>query len=91
MAPKIKRLKLQELRERARLLTYETLKDYEIPDGLETKITLGIGFDGDDRTFELYIPGERPKDAIIISSARINSFTGEGTIEVFLPRKQPTD
>lgn len=87
----MKRLKLEELRERARLLTYEALKDYEIPDDLETKITLGVEFEGEDRIFELYIPGERPKDAIVISSARINSFTGEGTVEVFLPKKQPAD
>ena len=83
----MKRLKLTELRERARILTYETLNDYEIPDDIEAKITLGIGFDGEDRIFELYIPGERPEDAIVISSARLNSFTGEGTVEVFLRKK----
>jgi len=84
----MKRLKLDELCERARLLTYETLKEYEIPDDLRTEIALGIGFDGDDRIFELYIPRTRPEDAIVISSARINSYTGEGTVEVFLPKKQ---
>lgn len=87
----MRRLKLEELRERARVLTYETLKDYEIPDGLETRIALGIGFDGDDRIFELYIPAERPEDAIVISSARLNSFTGQGSVEVFLPKKPPTN
>ena len=87
----MRRLKLEELQERARVLTYETLKDFEIPDGLETRIILEIGFDGDDRIFELYIPANRPEDAIVISSARLNSFTGEGSVEVFLPKKRPTN
>ena len=87
----MKRLKLEELQERARALTSEALKDYEIPDAMRAKIALGTLFDGEDRVFELYIPGERPEDAIIISRARINSFTGEGAVEVFLPKKQPAD
>jgi len=84
----MRRLKLEELEERAKAMTYEALKDYEIPDEIRTEIALGVFFDGEDRIFKLYVPGERPEDANFISSARLNSFTGEGTVEVFLPKKK---
>lgn len=72
MAPK----ELDELREIARVATRKALEDYErIPEEWEENLTLGTFFDGDDRIFELYVAGERPVDAIVISSARVNRKT----------------
>lgn len=64
---------LDELREIARLATRKALEDYEpFPKEWEKDLTLGTFFDGDDRVFELYVARERPADAIVISSARVN-------------------
>jgi len=64
---------LDELREIARLATRKALEDYDpMPKEWEENLTLGTFFDGDDRIFELYIAAERPVDAIVISSARVN-------------------
>jgi len=64
---------LDELREIARLATRKALEDYDpMPKEWEENLTLGTFFDGDDRIFELYIATERPVDAIVISSARVN-------------------
>ena len=37
--------------------------------------------------FELYIAGEQPEDAIVISEATVNRKTGEVSVKVFLPKK----
>lgn len=67
---------LDELQELARIATREALKEYEpIPKEWEENLTLGTLFDGDDRIFELYVAAERPRDAIVISSARVNRKT----------------
>ena len=67
------RKELEELQEIARLATYEALKAYEpVPPEWEKNLTLGTFFGGDDRIFELYVAAERPADAIVISSARVN-------------------
>jgi hypothetical protein len=64
---------LDELQEIARIATRTALEEYErIPAESEKNLTLGTFFDGDDRVFELYIAGERPADAVVISSARVN-------------------
>lgn len=67
---------LDELQEIARVATRKELELYEcIPPELEKYLTLGTFFDGDDRIFELYIAAERPRDAIVISTARVNRKT----------------
>ncbi|KQV54988.1 MULTISPECIES: hypothetical protein [unclassified Duganella] len=64
---------LDELQELARVATREALESYErIPAEWEKKLTLGTSFEGDDRIFELYIAAERPSDAVVISTARVN-------------------
>lgn len=64
---------LDELKELARVATRQALEEYEpIPKEWEVNLTLGTFFDGDDRIFELYIAADKPKDAIVISSARVN-------------------
>lgn len=67
---------LDELREIARVATRAALEEYErIPSEWDKNLTLGTLFDGDDRVFELYIAAERPSEAVVISSARVNRKT----------------
>lgn len=64
---------LDQLQEIARVATREALEEYEqIPKEWEANLTLGTFFDGDDRIFELYVATDKPRDAIVISSARVN-------------------
>ena len=71
-----KQKELDELQEIARSATRTALESYEaIPEEWAKNLTLGTLFDGDDRIFELYVAGERPKDAIVLTSARVNRFT----------------
>ena len=81
-----KKKSLAEVEEIARKLTVESLRKYSIPEKVRSKLVLGTFFDKDDRIFELYIPGDRPEDARVISRVRISTITGEGSIEVFLDR-----
>lgn len=83
--------RLDELQEIARKLTFSALESFVIPEEYRATMTLGVFFEGDIRVFELYVPGEQPKDAKIISRARINSRTGEGSVEVIgLAPKSPS-
>lgn len=67
---------LSDLEEMARIATFDALEGYEpVPDVWRTKLTLGTFFENDLRIFELYVPGERPQDAITISSAWVNRHT----------------
>lgn len=69
IAPK----ELDELKELGRVATRQALEEYEpIPREREVNLTLGTFFDADDRIFELYIAADKPKDAIVISSTRMN-------------------
>jgi hypothetical protein len=64
---------LDELQEIARVATRAALEGYEpMPEEWEKNLTLGTSFDGDDRIFELYIAAEKPSDAVVISTARVN-------------------
>ena len=64
---------LDELQELARDATRKALEEYEaIPEEWEKNLTLGTFFEDEDRIFELYIAADRPSDAIVISSARVN-------------------
>lgn len=77
---------LAELEEIARTLTRTSLRQYDIPEDITANLVLGTFFDEDDRIFELYIPGDRPEDAQVISRVRVNIFSGQATIEIFLKR-----
>jgi hypothetical protein len=64
---------LDELQEIARVATRTALEGYEpIPEEWKKNLTLGVSVDGDDRIFELYIAAEKPYDAVVISTARVN-------------------
>ncbi|MEA2603058.1 MAG: hypothetical protein QOF89_4050 [Acidobacteriota bacterium] len=87
----LRRTELDELQEMARLATRAALEDYEpIPKEWEANLTLGTFFDGDDRIFELYIAAERPIDAMVISSVRVNRKTKSVQVVVSnLKKKDP--
>ena len=74
---------LEELQEIARVATREALRDFPELRRFLPDLVLGVIIDGDDRVFELYIPGDRPEDACVISSVRVNSYSGESALEIF--------
>lgn len=72
----VQRKELDELKEIARLATYDALKEFEpLSIDWRNNLTLGSGIDGDYGIFELYVAAERPENAVIISSARVNRKT----------------
>ena len=78
-----KQKELDELQEIARVATRSALESYEpIPAEWSKNLTLGTLFDGDDRVFELYVAAERPKDAIVLASARVNRITRSVAVKV---------
>ena len=77
-------LSLDEAQEIAKLLNREALKTHKIEDELWSQVVLSSGLEGDTAIFELYIPGERPEDARLISQAVINRYTGRGEVKVFI-------
>jgi hypothetical protein len=77
--------KLEELQEIARVATLKALEGYPISEEMRTQLVLGVQFEGDVRIFELYLPGERPQDALIISEATVHRVTKDVTVRVFNP------
>lgn len=74
---------LEELQEIARTATRDALRRYEpIAPDMSKQLILGTLFEGDDRVFELYVPGERPADALVYASARVNRITREVSVQV---------
>jgi hypothetical protein len=64
---------LDELEEIARLATRKALEEYEpVPDEWAKNLVLTTIFEGDDRVFVLYVPGERRDNPIVISSTRVH-------------------
>lgn len=85
MVKKQKLLRLQDMEPIAKQATFEALKGYVKPDeGLEN-LTLGTGISDSEGVFELYISGDRPQDAKVLSRATVSRLTGQVTVEVFLP------
>lgn len=81
---------LDELQQIARLATREALEAYEpVPEEWEKNLVLGTFFEGDDRIFSLYVAGERPSDAIVITEARINRHTRSVQVSVSHLQKKP--
>lgn len=74
---------LDVLQELARVATRSALERYEpISEEWKRTLTLGTLFDGDDRVFQLYVAKERPADAIVLASARVNRLSKSVTVEV---------
>lgn len=74
---------LDVLQEVARAATRAALMRYEdIRPEWKEALALGTLFEGDWRIFELYVPGERPADAIVLTSARVHRLTREVQVTV---------
>ncbi|MFM2448598.1 MAG: hypothetical protein RIS44_1048 [Pseudomonadota bacterium] len=84
MVTKASLLKLDEMEAIAKKATHDALKAYPRPENFEN-LTLGSGITDSEGIFELYIAGERPRDAKVISCAKVNRSTGEVKVQVFLP------
>lgn len=77
------RKELDELQEIARVATRAKLEQFEpIPEKWKNMLTLGTFFDGDDRIFELYAARERPAEATVFTSARVNRVTKHVAVTV---------
>lgn len=85
-------IKLEVLREKARIATREALmRCPAIPEHLRQNLTVGVQFSGETRVFELYLPGDRPEDAIVFARVTVSSATGEvGPVEVYPERWSAT-
>ena len=84
----MKKMTLEQLEEVAQNLTRTELRKYVVPDELWQELVLGTFFEAEETVFELYVPGERPEDAKVITRARINKVSGEGEVEVFELQKK---
>ena len=74
---KLKRLPISTLEEAARVATQIALSSYLVlPDSLRANLTLGTLWDGDSVVFELYLPQERPADAVVLTQVRLNVYDG---------------
>ena len=74
---KLRKMPLAELQEAARVATQIALTSRPpLPEGLRSSIALGTRWDADAVVFELYIPKERPADAIVLAEARMNAYDG---------------
>ncbi|WP_294966571.1 hypothetical protein [uncultured Gilliamella sp.] len=78
----MKKMNLNILQEKARLITIKELEKYNFPHELYQYMVLDILFyNKQEHIFILHIPGISPSDSIVISSTRINVYTGEGFVE----------
>lgn len=79
----VKRKELEELQEVARAATRVALEGYEpISEEWKKTLPLGILFDGEDRIFQLYVAREKPSDATVLTSARVNKATKAVSVTV---------
>ncbi|MHA6829298.1 hypothetical protein ACQUJV_24235 [Ralstonia pseudosolanacearum] len=72
---RLKRVPLSELQEIAKTATRERLKAFQ-PFPSTENLTLGTFWEGDVVVFELYIAGQLPQDAIVLTQAKVHA-TGE--------------
>ena len=83
----MKKLPLNVLEEKARVMTKEALKACEIPDGIELFLTTGL--EQDEWIFGLhYFNQDEMKKVVTVAEARVNAYSGEGTVKTFLPSKK---
>ena len=76
-------MKVNDLQLRAMSLSQDALKLYPpIPDDVRGALTLGTYFEKDSTIFDLYLPGERPEDALVFVKVTMNNDTGEGRANV---------
>lgn len=84
----MKKLSLDQLQEKARLITREKLKEFVIPNEIKTEnLFLETGFEGDDRIFYLYKSNNgNPDTDFLISETRIDVYGKEKEIKIYLSK-----
>lgn len=75
-------ISLAQAEEIARVATQCELESNEIPPGMMGQVVLTTLFEGDDRVFVLYVPGETRDDPTIVAKTRVNVKTGGVSVEV---------
>lgn len=84
---KSKLLKLKEMEVLAKKATHDALLPYPRLAAVDSEnLTLGTRVTDEEGIFELYIAGERPLDAKVITCARVDRRTGEVSVEVYLDK-----
>jgi hypothetical protein len=68
----------------AQKATNKKLQGYDVNDDMWAKIVLGKRVSNNKGVFELFIPGQRPVDAKVISRATVARESGSVNVEVFL-------
>lgn len=86
----MKKLSLDELQEKARLITREKLKEFIIPAGIKIEnLFLVIGFEGNYRIFYLYKSNNgSPETDFLISETKVDVYGKEIEVKVFLQKKE---
>jgi hypothetical protein len=79
-----KRKSIEELESISQTMIREALSGFTISKTVSSKLALAIGFDDNLRIFQLYIPAADSLNARIICQATVDSYSGEGSVEVFL-------
>ncbi len=79
---------LAQAEEMARIATKKELDHYEVPVGLMGQVVLTTLFEGDDRVFVLYVPGETRNNPMIVARTRVNTKTGQLSIEIPMLRRR---
>jgi hypothetical protein len=83
MSKASKKLSFDELEMIAKDKTRLALADYKIPENILSDLVLGVQFEESSRIFELYKPGEKSSDALVICRVKLDEATGEGDAKVF--------
>ncbi|MGX9720040.1 hypothetical protein [Stenotrophomonas acidaminiphila] len=87
MMNKERLLTLKEMEVIAKKATHDALMSYPRLEGSDSEnLTLGTQLADEEGIFELYIAGERPLDAKVISCTRVDRRTGEVSVEVFIDK-----
>ena len=82
-----KLLKLKEMEAIAKRATHDALLPYRPLEWRNSEnLTLGTQVTDEEGIFELYLSGETPLDAVVLSCARVNRRTGEVGVEVYLDK-----
>lgn len=76
------KLTLAEAEEMARVATQKELAKYDIPLDLFGRVVLTTLFEGEDRVFVLYVPGETRDNPTVIAKTRVDTQNGNANVEV---------
>lgn len=79
---KTKLMNLKQMEPIARDATKAAPSGVAIPQSVRAKLVLGQQLLDQHGVFELYVPGDRPENAKVISVATVDRLTGDVNVEV---------